>query len=302
MDCRKFKWRIVRGLPRLLLAIVLTTGSVQAQEYPFQNASLAPGMTNAQGEEIVGQANGFSAVLTLDDSNLSTLIQQGRVEIAIPGQLINSVESVVLKRPVHFKDDRATDFADAALSGQKLVVRVDRSVIERIDYQPVELKVYETGFRSVILHFSGEMSEGKLKAIGDPRTDSPLLTLKLKSGNGITGRISGMKQLKIDSSLGKIDVAFDRVSRVRVRPNGELGIEMRNGDLISGRVDGDKIELINRWSTETIELAKVSELIIKQPGKQAGQYAEQLRASAFPPSGISAGQSIPSRVYNATGF
>ena len=298
MECLKFKlfWH------SLLLAIFMFAGPVQAQNYGSQRANLAEGMTNSQGEEIVGRRSGFSAVLTLDDSKLQTLIRQGRVEIAIPNQLVNSVDSVILKRPVFFKDDKAADFADAELSGQRLVVNVDHSVIEQIDYQPVELKVYESGFRSVVLNYTGNSSNRELKKLGDPKTDSPLLKVKLKSGNGITGRIAGMKQLKINSTLGNIEVAFDRTTRIQVKPNGELGIEMVNGDLISGKVKGSTIELINRWSTETIELANVDELIISRPKKQAGQNAEQLRANTFAPVGISAGQQTLPQIYNARGF
>lgn len=289
-------------LPRLLLAFLLFAGAVEAQEYGLQHTNLAPGMIDARGEEVVGQASGFSAVLTLDDSSLQRLIRKGRVEVAIPLQLVNSVESVILKRPVHFKDDSATEFADAQLSGRSLVVGVDHSVIERIDYQPVELKVYETGFRSVVLNYTGDHSNRELKKLGDPQTDSPLLTVKLKSGNGITGRILGMKQMKIDSTLGKIEVAFDRARRIKVKPNGDLGIELLNGDLISGSVAGDSIELINRWSTETIKLTDVEELVVRRPKKQAGQTAGQLRANMHSPSENSFGRPRPRSFNNAKGF
>jgi len=304
MECLMFK--LVFSI--FALATFVSFSPVHAQGNALQlnsvtqRANLAAGMTNGQGEEIVGRASGFSAVLTLDDANLQTLIRQGRVEIGIPQQLVNSVESVIVKRPVHFKNKKATDFADAELAGQKLVVNVDNSVIERIDYQPVELKVYETGFSSVVLNYVGDSSTSNASDPGDPKTDSPLMTIKLKSGNGITGRIVGMKQLKIDSELGMIEVAFDRTNQIKVKRNGELNIEMVNGDLISGKVDGNKIELINRWSTESIKLSDVAALIIRRPKKQTGQNTEQMRARVISPAGISARQEPQKWIFSDRGF
>ncbi|QEG21118.1 hypothetical protein [Mariniblastus fucicola] len=244
-----------------------TTILANADRATVVRSRIEPGMLNENGEEIVGRASGFSAVMTLDDASLKTLLRDGRVEIEVPTPLINSVESVIIKRPFYFKDKHASDFADAKLAGHRLVLNVDDSVVERIDYQPVELKVYETGFTSVVLNYVGKTSSLTDRKIGDADADSPLLTVKLKSGKGITGRIKGMKSLKMDSTLGRITVSFARTSKIFVRDNGELNIEMANGDLISGTIDGGQIELINRWGSETIDMSDVAALLVRQSNK-----------------------------------
>ena len=285
MDYRMFSHGLL-----FLLAVSVGTSTVVAQAgSPLQQQSLTPGMTNAQGEEVVTRATGFAAVVTLDDLKLNQLMQQGSVEIRIPTQLINSVESVIVKRPLHFKNKKASGFADAELSGRRLVVKIDETVIERIDYQPVELKVYETGFNSVILRYVGTATPVDNNP-GDPKTDSPILTVKLKTGNGIKGRIVGMKQLKMKSQLGVISVDFERTQRIAVKDTGEVTVEMVNGDLISGKINGGKIELITRWSTETIDLREVAALIVRHPPAQAGKVAGQMPATLSSPAGISSRQ------------
>lgn len=252
----------------LHFACAIGLAQSQSQSHPFaaqtqSTPSIARGMDNAQGEEIVGSPSGFSAVITLDDQRLQTLLQQGTAEIAIPPNLVNHVESVIIQRPIYFKDTKAKVFADARLSGQRLVVDVDQSVIDRIDYQPVELRVYEAGFSSVILKYRAiAKAATKAVATADPKTDSPTLSVRLRSGKGISGSIRGMKKLTIDSTLGVISIELARTNRIFVRKNGELNVELTNGDLISGKWEDSQIVLINQWGEETIELSSVSALII----------------------------------------
>lgn len=280
---------------------------------PVVGPRLAPGMLDARGQEVVTRATGFSAVLTLEDDSLATLVNTGRVEIEIPTPLINNVESVIIKRPFYFKEKRASDYGETELNGRRLLLNIDESVIERIDYQPVELKVYETGFTSVVLRYVGYAKAlGNRKDPGDAATDSPVLTVKLKSGKGIRGRIRGMKVLDIDSTLGKIKVAFSRADKINVRKDGELIVDMSNGDRISGSIDGGEIELLNRWGTETIQMSDISSLTVRQQTgniKQVqnsepvlnlhqGQYRYhqgQYRTQIHQPSNLNQGFSFPIR-------
>lgn len=285
MDCRKFARSIALRfiVPVVTVAILVMLCNVGFAQtlIPSSNSQavvgtrLVPGMLNERGEEVVQRGTGFSAVLTLQDDSLRTLIQTGRVEIEIPTQLINNVDSVIIKRPFYFKEKRASDFADTELAGQKLFLNIDDAVVERIDYQPVELKVYESNFTSVILNYVGKSrSLRNSKEPGDAATDSPMMTVELRSGKGIRGRIQGMKTLKIDSSIGIIDVPFARSKSISVRKDGELKVEMLNGDLISGSIDGGKIKLLNRWGTETIKMSDISTLTVRRTGEQTTQNRE----------------------------
>ena len=284
MECQLFKRVSIAAA--CAAAMMLCANRVSTAQ---ENASnLAPRMSNDRGEEIVRRITGFSAVVTLDNAKLDSLLQTGNLEVGIPPQLVNSIDSVIIKRPIYFKEKKASGFADAELQGTGLAVAIDDSVIERIDYQPVELRVYEAGFSKVILKYVGITGQRiSLEGIGDPKTDSPFLTVKLKSGKGIAGRIRGMQAMNLDSTLGQISVAFSKTTKILVGKKGELNIEMTNGDLISGTIDGGKIELLNRWDNETIDLADVAALIVdrpkinKTPTTQATQRGAVLPAGAI---------------------
>ncbi len=280
MECQLFN-RIPVAVMAALVAICLHSVSMAQEKTFIGGEDLVPGMTNSQGEEIVTRASGFSAVVTLDDAKLDSLLRKGRIEVNIPFQLANSIDSVILKRPIHFKEKRAVEFAEAELAGRRLKIQLDDEVIQRIDYQPVELRVYENGISSVVLRYVGISPEQKsLKDIGNPETDSPILMARLKSGKGLAGRIRGMQSLKINSVLGQIDVSFAKTKKILVGDKGELNIQMANGDLISGTIEGGKIEMLNRWETETIDLASVAALIIDRPKKKrVGRAAQATQRS-----------------------
>ena len=249
----------------LMLHLVCASGVAQHHTPRDRVTSprLEPGMENSFGEEIVEAPVGFSAVLTLDDKSMRTLLQQGKAEISIPQQLIGSVEAVVLRRPVVFKDNEAKEFAEARLEGQRLVIDVDQEILSRISYQPVQLNIYETGFSSVVLNYVPQKKATSVKKLGDAERDSPVLTLKLKSGNAVTGKIKDLQELNLDSAIGNILVELSQVSKIEFQNNDTLKIEMDNGDLITGKIAETEFVLINRWDTETIPLKDVAAVIIQ---------------------------------------
>lgn len=244
-----------------LLALPAVCASVSAQYYGVSSEPLLPGMTSPQGEEIVEAPPGFSALLNLDDHDVKTLVEQGSIAIHIPQHLRGSVEAIVLRRPVVFKNNKATAFADAQLNGQQLIVDVDQSTIGRIGYQPVQLNVYETQFSSVVLKYVANFQKTGEKTIGDAERDSPLLTLKLKSGNGFVGRIRNLQQLNLESTLGKISLKLPRVSKIQFQGGGRLTVQMASGNLVSGRIRESELVFANRWGTETIQLKDIAQLV-----------------------------------------
>ena len=227
--------------------------------------TLAQGMTNAAGEEIAHPVSGFVAVVTLDDKKLESLLKDGQLEIAIPKQLTNSIDSITMKRPVYFKDQDASQFADATLKGQKLYVNIDELALERIDYQPIDLKVYETGYSSIVLKYFGTTrGRSKLDEIGDAKTDSAFVMIKLKSGKGIQGRIKGLKSIPISSNLGDISLSIGNTRSIEIGAENRLTAKMLNGDLISGSTSMTSVELLTRWENETLKLSDIAEIIVRK--------------------------------------
>ncbi len=240
------------------LLLVLFASTIWSQD---TNRRKVTGVIN--GEDVVGPMPGIQAIVSMTDQRMTLLRQQGGLQIPVPPELKN-VQSVVLKRPSYFKDKTARAFAQSMLQGQSVVVDVSESILDRIDYQPIELKVYEAGFSSVLLRYTGGLSALKRanRQIGDPEVDSPLVTLKFSSGRAIRGRIKGLKSLEILSTIGKLNVDLEKLNRIRIGKKGNLKFEMPSGNRISGTISVSEFVLLNRWENETFQFQSVSEIII----------------------------------------
>ena len=94
-----------------------------------------------------------SAVIVLQDADVASLKQTGYMKMAIPEHLVNRVDSVTLKRPVRFKDEAAVLYNDVDRRSGLVSVRVDDATMEQIDYQPVELRIFESGFSSIVVQY-----------------------------------------------------------------------------------------------------------------------------------------------------
>jgi len=262
-----------------LLLLVLFASTIWAQD---ANTRKVTGVIN--GEEVVGPMPGIKATVLMTDQRMKLLRQQGGLQISVPSG-IGNLQSVVLKRPTYFKEASARAFAQSMLHGQSMVMDVSESVLDRIDYQPVELKVYESGFSSVVLKYTGGLSASRkaTEQIGDPKVDSPVVTLKFNGGRSIMGRIRGLKSIAVNSSIGKLNLELEKLSRIEMGKKGNLTIEMPSGNRISGTISVNGIVLLNRWENETFQLGEISEIIIE---KTAVFVAKPPRGTVTSPSVI----------------
>lgn len=226
----------------------------------------AQGAGQINGEEVVGPMPGVKATVLLTDERMKLLRQGGALQIPVPPG-IGNVEAVVLRRPVFFKDKVASAYGNSSLQQRSMTVDVSETILDRIDYQPVELKVYESGFSGIVLKYVGGLSTSRKanEEVGDPAVDSPVVTLRLKNGRGIMGRIKGLKSLAVDSTIGKLELDVASIRKIKTNKNGKLTIEMPSGNRISGTISFAGIELLNRWEDETFSMSKIDEIVVEKP-------------------------------------
>jgi len=170
---------------------------------------------SVSGIQAATEGDRVSAVIELQDADVASLKQTGYIKMAIPPAMINRVDSVTLKRPVRFKDKAAILFNDVDRRSGMVSVRVDDSTMEQIDYQPVELKIFESGFSSIVVEYRPGNSTTARKA---SKEDSGVFVTNLANSKSLTGRLAGMKEFMIKSGLGKVDVVLDDSSNVERRP------------------------------------------------------------------------------------
>lgn len=198
-----------------------------------------------------------SAVVELTDGELQSLLQTGSFKMSIPPNLKNKVNSLILKRPDRFKDDVAVLFNDVDKRYNTIAISVDDSTIEQIAYQPVELKIYESGYTNIMVRYR----PGNGRKVKKPsKTDSVELKLQLKSGKSITGRLSYMTQFPLESGLGKVNVKLEEVSQITFEEDGDLRVTMLNGDTLQGESNFSSVIINSRWGQERIKTENIASI------------------------------------------
>ncbi len=236
---------------------------------------------NAAGEE-----DRVSAVIVLQDADVVSLKQTGFIKMAIPPAMIDRVDSVTLKRPIRFKDEAAVLFSDVDRRNAMVSVRIDDATMEQIDYQPVELKIFESGFSSIVVQYRPGNSKPAQKSSKD---DSGIFVTQLNNSKSLTGRFAGMKEFAIKSELGEIDVVLEDVSQITFEDDDRATVQMNNGDQLSGEIDFRNITINSRWGLEDL---KVSEIAIISRSIDNSIAESSINAMAFA-TPMSLPQSVP---------
>ena len=230
-----------------------------------------------------------SAVVELTDGELQSLLHTGAFKMSIPHSLKNKVNSLILKRPDRFKDDVAVLFNDVDKRSNTVSISIDDSTIEQIAFQPVELKIYESGYTNIMVRYR----PGNGKKVEKPsKTDSIELIIQLNNGKSLNGRLSYMTQFPLKSGLGKVKVKLDEISQITFDEDGDLSVVMLNGDTLKGESNFSSVTVNSRWGQERIkteDIASITPAPSKVPTARASSYGAMI-PSVSPFSG-SLGQS-----------
>ena len=199
----------------------------------------------------------ISAVIELQDADIASLKQTGFFKMAIPPSYRERISSVTLKRPIRFKDESAVSYNDVDRRSGTIAISVDDSTLEQIDYQPVELKIYESGFSNIIVRYQPGNSTPASKP---SKKDSGVFITTLSNSKSITGRLAGMKEFSIKSGLGKVDVDLEEVSEISFDEDGKATVQMSSGDQLSGEINFKNITINSRWGAEDLKIADITRI------------------------------------------
>ena len=208
----------------------------------------------------------FAVVLTIGEQESQSLRRDGSLRATLPSQFHDRVDSVVLKHPTTFLSKRLMIDDDTDKFGRTLVVNVDESILDRLEYQPVQMKVYRSGYNTIMLKYQRPGNQSKLASIrsqAKPKpNDSPQVFVRLSAQNGTTGWVRNMKSLKVETDFGTIDFPLSRIAGIRFNSDAadEVSIISATGDSLSGKIDQTKIVLATRWGDETIPLDKLESI------------------------------------------
>lgn len=205
----------------------------------------------------------YMVVLTIGEQEAATLRRNGRLQATLPDKFRNRVDSVLLKHPTTFLSKKLVVRDDVDKSGRSLLVNVNESIVDRLEYQPVQIKVYQSGFDSIILRYQRPTNRAQVAALRRGTTpkpnDSPQVFVRLSPQNGTTGWIRNMKTLSVETQFGSTKIPLNRIAGIRfnTEETNEVVVISITGDYLTGTIDFDNIVLATRWGDEKIPVSEL---------------------------------------------
>lgn len=212
--------------------------------------------------------------LKLDFQRINTIRSAGSISSVIPPKNRDRVGAIRLQQPTSFLSKPLVIVeAKANVSNGTLYVEVDNTILERLPYQPVELRIYDTGFNAITLKFNPKgMVAGKLpeEVIVQPGPkDSPILYVSINGNRGIYGVLEGFKELDVKAEFGKIKIPVDTIAGIRFNtgPDNQTYIVLKKGDSFSGKIELEKITISTRWGKRDLKVANLESVTTFQSNK-----------------------------------
>jgi len=241
------------------LLLSINCGLLQGQE---KKADKAAKKEVAEEKEKEEKNERYMVVLTIGAQEAATLRNSGRLQATLPDKYRNRVDSVLLKNPTSFRSKKLVVRGKFEKTGKSLLVNVNESVIDRLELQPVQIKVYQSGFESITLKYK-RPNRAQLDAIprgAKPKPDdSPQVYVRLSPKNGTAGWIRNMKNLMVETQFGSTEIPFNRIAGVRFNteePNKVVVISL-TGDYLTGTINFDEIVFATRWGDQKIPVSEL---------------------------------------------
>jgi len=186
-----------------------------------------------------------------------------RLQTKIPGRNKDSVGAVLLKREDSLSDQPATVEAKTLFQQGKLYLEFEARMIERLLYQPLEIKIDQKGLnRIVYIPVANSKTNSKTK---DSTTDSfsPNWYVRLDSATPLAALVGEDAKLKIESEIGTVDVTLDTVAAIRFSKDANVPstFVFKNGDKITGAGRLDKqIKIQCQWGAAQLDTARIQSM------------------------------------------
>lgn len=207
----------------------------------------------------------FKLVLKIGDAEANALRRDGVLRTKLPPAYRNRVGSIVLKGPTTFREERLKIEEDVDKLGNNLIVNVDESIVDRLGYQPVVMKIYQSNYDTVVLRYQrGPQNRlaSNRKFLKPAFDDSPQLFIRMSAETGTTGWIRGMKTLPLQTQFGKMNFRFEDIRGVRFNAGqpDQVVVISATGDYLTATIDLDKITLATRWGEEEIAISDLESI------------------------------------------
>ena len=196
---------------------------------------------------------------TVNDFIIARFKSGEPINIRVP-QTSKAIGSVMIKKPQSFKPAPLSLRPNTFMDGRQMIVELLPHLLDRLDYQPIKLELFQSDVDAIRLIPSRRNLQGD--SAGPVRTTAarPNFYLRLKPENGVSVSLTGVNSFHLKNDIVDLDIPFDHVEAVffDTEEDGVASVVLRNGDSISGKHDWpEEVEFETPWGSETISLDRL---------------------------------------------
>lgn len=178
-----------------------------------------------------------------------------RLQTKVPSKNKDSVGAVLLKRDDSLTDTPATVDATTLFQQGKLYLEIESRMIERLLYQPLEIKVDQKQLNRIVY-----IPVANSKTENEPSSFRPNWYLRLNSRTPLAAIVNEDANLKIDSEIGTVDAALKTIAAIRFSKdaNAASTFVFKNGDKITGTGKlAPQIKIKTKWGDAELDTTRI---------------------------------------------
>lgn len=198
-----------------------------------------------------GTEDKFVMVVKLTDQQIQQMKVAGAIQTRVPRPLVGKVAAIKLVHASPFLRESISIEPTTTRRQTVLETTVDESVIDRLAYQPVEFKVYDSGFNTLLIRYIPVVA-----MLNEPKNglnigfdDSPLMMIRLSGDRSILGYLDGLKTISVNGEVGKVSLATDKIAGMKfhIGDKDQAFVVLNSGDELTVNVDLEKVTILSRW-------------------------------------------------------
>ena len=249
--------------------------SVSGQTFALiKIALLVAGCALGAGDKLDAQAADKLRNSNANRVRLKTTLSAEMAERFSDGQAISvkvppgrdAISSLIVKNANTYKNDPIAISPKLSVEGSVVLVEFPKSQIQRLDYQPLRIRIYESGITRIELKpvDENESDANLAKILPRPLAKSAMpaeFFFRLKQNRGIPVRQLDNTGFRITNEVFDHQVPFSVISGIYFDDNDQRQVTLLldNGDTISGKHHWPVILSVEtNWGTEEISLEDIA--------------------------------------------
>ena len=186
-----------------------------------------------------------------------------RLQTKVPEANKNSVGALLLKREDGLTNKPVTVAAKTLYQKGRLYVEVEASAIERMAYQPLEIKIDQKGVNRIVyvaVANRNDKAEQKSRETEPTKPFESNCFLRLDPAMELEARISESEEIEIKSEIGEVRVTLSAIEAILFsKQSGVLStFVFKNGDKISGQAKLEsKIGIETKWGKANLDATRI---------------------------------------------